>query len=254
MKYLFSALLLFFVGISSTMLAQAPVEDIPDEIKKQRILNSIDFLDTTDVLHSRIELYPDIMNFFNRSSNYPEDYNPYDQFLVPQSVKRGQVFLQRNEEILQKASDEFNIRPEIFVSFLRIESDLGEYTQTHQALGALVSIYHYTFSEKRKAWARTELEALLQLAHEIGQNPADIRSSYAGAIGLPQFLPTSFLEYSADGDNDGIVDLFNLHDAIWSIGNYLIEHGWHTDKRRATFLYNRSNRYVACIFDYANAL
>lgn len=255
MKYVVRALLLLcIVGLVQTVSAQAPLKKNSTEIQKQQILSSVIDLDTLDLSKEKVEIYPDIMSIFQRSSDYPEDYNPYDQFLEPKSVQRGRIFLEQNEQILNDAADKFSIRPEIFVSILRIESDFGEYTHTHQALGAFVSIIYYASNEKRKNWARTQLEALLQLSYQNDHDPTEVQSSYAGAIGLPQFLPTSFLKYSADGNKDGEVDLFDLHDAVWSIGNYLTEHGWHTNQRRSVWLYNHSNRYVACVFQYANAL
>lgn len=221
---------------------------------KQQMLDSTEILDTLDLSTDDVEIYPEIMDIFKKARGYSEDNNPYDKFLFSQSVERGRSYFKQNRQVLQEVSEEYSIPPEIFVSILRIESDFGRYTYSHQALGAYASIAYLSSSETRKSWAETQLEALLQMADRNDQDPTDVFSSYAGAIGLPQFLPTSYLSYGVDGDGDGVVDLYNLHDALWSIGNYLVEHGWHTDKERAVWLYNRSSLYVEGIFAYAAAL
>jgi membrane-bound lytic murein transglycosylase B len=83
-----------------------------------------------------------------------------------------------------------------------------------------------------------------------------VRGSYAGAIGMPQFLPSSYLRWAVDGDEDGRIDLNNLNDALPSIANYLTAHGWSADAQfrdrwRAVWEYNHSPNYVRTIFEIA---
>lgn len=254
MRYVISALLSILL-FSFTQIASAQVfGPIVIDAAKQQMLDSVEMLDTLDLPTEKVEIYPDIMDIFKRARGFSEDNNPYDKFLFSHSVERGRSYLDQNRQVLQEVAGEYSIPPEIFVSILRIESNFGRHTYSHQALGAYASIIFLADREVRKGWARTQLEALLEMADRNNQDPTEIRSSYAGAIGYPQFLPTSYLAYGVDGDGDGVVDLYNLRDALWSIGNYLVEHGWHTDKERAVWLYNRSSLYVEGIFAYAAAL
>ncbi|HPU23830.1 MAG TPA: lytic transglycosylase domain-containing protein, partial [Candidatus Kapabacteria bacterium] len=82
----------------------------------------------------------------------------------------------------------------------------------------------------------------------------DIYGSWAGAFGIPQFLPSSYVKYAIDGNNDGVVDLFNLSDAVFSVANYLKSHGWGemlSEQRKAIFAYNNSTAYVDAVMKLA---
>lgn len=201
-----------------------------------------------------IEIYPDIMDIFAAARKYTEADNPYDKFLTDQSVRRGYRYLRENRKLLEAAEDSFGVPKEVLVSVLRTESNLGKFTATHQALGVYISILYYSSDKDRKAWARRQLSALFAIARMWNQDVTTIRSSYAGAIGLPQFLPTSVRQYAVDGDGDGRVDLFTLPDAAYSIANYLTVHGWEESRREAVLAYNPSDLYADCVLDYAAKL
>lgn len=209
----------------------------------------LDTLSTTS-----IEIYPDIMDIFAAAREYTEGDNPYDKFLTNQSVQRGRQYLTENQQLLAAVEDSFGVAKEVLVSVLRTESNLGKFTATHQALGVYISILYYSSDTDRKAWARRQLSALFAIARVWGQDVTTIRSSYAGAIGLPQFLPTSVRRYAVDGDGDGKVDLFALPDAVYSIANYLTVHGWEEGRREAVLAYNPSGLYADCVLDYAAKL
>jgi membrane-bound lytic murein transglycosylase B len=103
---------------------------------------------------------------------------------------------------------------------------------------------------KRGAWARDELAALLRFAWDNGHDPMQFPGSVYGAVGYGQFMPSNIARYAVDGDGDQRIDLFQKPDAIFSIGNFLKEHGWSgdmssEDKRRAVIRkYNNSGTYV----------
>lgn len=104
-----------------------------------------------------------------------------------------------------------------------------------------------------------EVRAVFTIAEQLGIDPLEIRGSGAGAFGLPQFLPTSYLTYGVDGDRNGHVSLFNPDDAIASCANYLKEHGWRDDisgdeRRRVIWHYNRSDPYIDTVLGLASRL
>jgi membrane-bound lytic murein transglycosylase B len=101
-----------------------------------------------------------------------------------------------------------------------------------------------------------ELVAALSLFRDNLQHLYEVRGSYAGAIGMPQFLPSSYLRWAVDGNGDGRADLNDLDDALPSIANYLRDHGWSADapfrdRWQAVWEYNHSTNYVRAIFEVA---
>ena len=100
---------------------------------------------------------------------------------------------------------------------------------------------------------------MFTIADRLGIDPLSIRGSGAGAFGLAQFLPTSYLSYGVDGDRNGRVSLFSPDDAIASCANYLKAHGWrsglsHAERREVIWHYNRSDPYIDTVLALASRL
>ena len=86
------------------------------------------------------------------------------------------------------------------------------------------------------------------------KDPLELKSSWAGAIGIPQFIPTSYLDFGVDGNKDGKINLFDLEDAFHSVANYLIKNGWENNTLQAIYSYNHSLNYVMGVKAYAEEL
>ena len=111
----------------------------------------------------------------------------------------------------------------------------------------------------RSKWAYKELKAFLKYASREGFDPASIPGSFAGAVGVAQFMPTSILAYGKDGNNDGTVDMLNHVDSMASIANFLKSHGWRSGQSRkkaekVIFHYNHSTYYVDTILKISRRL
>jgi membrane-bound lytic murein transglycosylase B len=114
-------------------------------------------------------------------------------------------------------------------------------------------------ARKKSKWAYKELKAFLEYTEQEGFDPAEIPGSFAGAMGLSQFVPSSILNYGKDGNNDGSIDLLTHADAIASIANYLKSHGWRPGISRkkaekVIYHYNHSKYYVKAILKIADLL
>jgi membrane-bound lytic murein transglycosylase B len=112
-------------------------------------------------------------------------------------------------------------------------------------------------SRRKAQWALQQLETLAQLARDSVIDVLELSGSWAGAFGLPQFIPSSYAEWARDGDGDGRADLFNVADAIMSVANYLRSNGWSQQRERqerALYHYNNSRDYVNCIMTIAERL
>jgi membrane-bound lytic murein transglycosylase B len=147
------------------------------------------------------------------------------RFLDHARIAGGQRFLAENLATLKAAEEEFGVPKEIIVSIIGVETVYGRNTGNFNTVAALATLaFDYP---PRAELFRRELESLFLLAHERGVNALDFKGSYAGALGLPQFLPSSMRAFAVDYDHDGVIDLRNSPaDAIGSVASYLQQNGW----------------------------
>ncbi|MBL8362525.1 MAG: lytic murein transglycosylase B [Rubrivivax sp.] len=150
-------------------------------------------------------------------------------FVERERIANGVAFWRTHERWLQAASERWGVPPEIVVSILGVETYYGRIAGGFRVLDALATLA-FDFPPGRKdrsAFFRDELESLLQIAYREGLPAASFRGSYAGAIGLPQFMPSSIQRWAIDFDDDGHIDLRNNPaDAIGSVAHYLASFGW----------------------------
>lgn len=147
------------------------------------------------------------------------------RFVEPRRIGAGRAFLARHRHTLAAAEQRFGVPPEIVVAIIGIETLYGRDTGRFGSFAALATLaFDYP---PRAALFRRELEELLLLAREEGRDPLSYAGSYAGALGLPQFLPSSRRRHAVDFDGDGRIDLSaSVDDAIGSVAAFLAAHGW----------------------------
>ncbi len=147
------------------------------------------------------------------------------RFIEPRRIAAGLDFWRKHQTTLAKAQALTGVPAEVIVAIIGIETFYGKHLGRFNTFAALTTLaFDYP---PRADLFRRELEALLLLAKDEGRSPDSYRSSYAGAIGLPQFLPSSIRAYATDFDGNGGVDLVGSPaDAIGSVANFLKEHGW----------------------------
>jgi len=221
----------------------------------------------------------------------PSSTAGYSRFMEDQSVTETAAFLKQNREIFDIILSKSKVDAEVIAAIMQVESGLGSYKGDYPLLNVFASLTllntdqleseapdfwdkilsDYPQNEhdnikskvmkkaKRKTeWAYRQLKTLLKLAVQTeGKfDPLRIKGSWAGAFGIPQFLPTSFENYGVDGDADGIINLCELDDSIASIANYLEKHGYQQDitknRRKAVWHYNHSYEYVDCVITLAD--
>ena len=152
----------------------------------------------------------------------------YRQRVVePVRIQAGMNFWRQHEADLARAEATFGVPAEIIVAIIGVETIYGRDSGNFNVFNSLATLaFEYP---PRADLFRRELQALLLLAREEGRDPLSYRGSFAGALGLPQFLPSSVRRYAVDFDQDGRIDLENnATDAIGSVGHFLQEHGWQT--------------------------
>ncbi len=151
------------------------------------------------------------------------EYRP--QFLNASRIDAGVAFWHANEAALARAQDGFGVPAPVIVAIIGVETYYGRNTGSYRVIDALSTL---AFDYPRRAeYFSAELRNFLLLCREQGVSPLEARGSFAGAVGLPQFMPGSIREYAIDYDGDGRIDLANdPDDAIGSVANYLARHGW----------------------------
>lgn len=214
--------------------------------------------------------------------DYSKNYNY-------RSVKACRKFLKDNEQLLDNVENIYKIPKEIITSIVWIESKFGDVTGAYNIAGVFMSaamadqmqFYNMNMDEIRRQiindtnefkrhekklsdrtlkkvdWAINELLALNKIHRNATIEVNKIEGSWAGAFGIPQFLPSSFLKCAVDGNQDGIVDLYNIEDAVFSVANYLKKSGWSNSlesKKKAVFQYNNSDSYVDAVLILASKL
>ncbi len=143
-------------------------------------------------------------------------------------IRDGAQFLRDSRATLTRARAQFGVPEEVIVAIIGVETVFGRNTGSFRTLDVLLTLtFDYT---RRAALYREELAQFLLLCHEQGIDPLSLRGSFAGALGLPQFMPGSIRRWAVDFDNDGRVDLLRSRDdAIGSVANFLTAHGWQRD-------------------------
>ena len=151
-------------------------------------------------------------------------------FLTSKRINEGVDFWQENRELIAGASKEFGVDEAIIVAIIGVETFYGRITGNYRTIDALVTLgfyYPQNLSSDRSPFFSSELMHYIQLASEEDLPAIEITGSYAGAMGMGQFMPSSYREYAVDFDQDGSRDLWrSTADVVGSVANYLHRHGW----------------------------
>ena len=167
-----------------------------------------------------------ILNAISRPAERTLTWNQYrDIFIKDERIVAGVKFWKEHTETLNLISEETGVSIEILVGIIGVETYYGRITGGYRVIDALSTLaFDYP---KRSPFFTRELEEYLLIAKEEKMDPFDATGSYAGAMGSPQFMPSSYRAYAVDSDNDGKRDIWNnWSDVIGSVANYFIEHGW----------------------------
>jgi len=229
---------------------------------------------------------PPMFRLVSQTMKIREGQVNYDHFLAPSEIAAARQFIADHRNCFRRAEAAYGVEPEIIAAILLVETHFGSYTGKTPTL-AIFSTFaimnlkanrdkvwkllspqdrhkwgREAFDMKlidRSAWAYRELSALLELKNTHGIQPGSLKGSVMGAIGWPQFLPSSLVKFGADGKGDGRIDLYNAEDAIFSTANYLRGHGWceakfPSDREAVIWDYNHSKAYVRIVLGIAERI
>lgn len=208
----------------------------------------------------------------------------YEALLTPERLAEAKEFYDANQPLLAQVKERYGVPPAVTVGLLTVETRAGKFLGENLAINNLASMaasssyqsvaqvfagenvtpdrqaWLTARAKEKAAWAYAELKALFRYADQNGLDAAAMPGSIYGAIGVSQFMPSSLLRFGMDGDGDGKVDIFNVADAVHSMGNYLRAHGFtgnledEATLREALYRYNHSNVYVNTIMAISHYL
>lgn len=211
----------------------------------------------------------------------------YEQFKNWASIWKAKNYLKKKNKIFDRIEKTYGVDREVITAILLVETRLGEYTGKSSVLKTLSTMAALADSLERKklwaemskiskksrfdrdkfestadrksSWAYTQLKAYLKYTAREKIAPFSVKGSYAGAMGISQFIPSSILKFAKDGNGDGKINLFEHADAIESAANYLKEFGWKKNMNSqeafdVVYNYNHSKYYVNAVLDIARLL
>ena len=225
----------FLAGLGWTSGAGADYSEHPkarEFIERVAAKHSLDPAEIKNIL-AQAEKQQAILEAISRPAEKVLTWGEYRKIFLGQSrVDQGVEFWRQHRDTLKKVSAEYGVAREIIVAIIGVETRYGRNKGSYRVIDALATLgFDYP---ARSDFFSGELEQFLLLASEQQQNPADLVGSYAGAMGYGQFIPSSYRAYAVDYNGDKIADIWNNpDDAIASVANYFMKHGWQAGQRIA---------------------
>jgi membrane-bound lytic murein transglycosylase B len=205
-------------------LARGEIEQFVEEVAAR---HSLDRGEVSELLAKAVP-QPKIIELISKPAEKVAPWWQYrERFLTEERIARGVAFWLENREPLERIATERGVPPEYIVAIIGVETFYGRITGRYRVLDALATLaFDYP---PRSTFFRKELEEFVLLARESKLDPLTTTGSYAGAMGAPQFMPSSYRRYAVDGSEDRQRDLWaSWPDVFASVANYFREHGWET--------------------------
>ncbi|SFX62904.1 lytic murein transglycosylase B [Marinospirillum alkaliphilum] len=218
-------LLLLAFGVHASVYDPAQRKDVAEFINEMVRDQGMD-RQHLESLFSEARKRQDILDLIARPAERVLQWHEYREiFVTRQRIEAGRRFMEQYAEALQRAEREYGVPPEIITSIIGVETFYGRNKGRHRVIDALATL---TFDYPPRApFFRGQLVEFLHLTQRHELNPRLPMGSYAGAMGYPQFIPTSYRDFAVDFDGDGFADIWtNPVDAIGSVGSYFKAHGW----------------------------
>lgn len=224
-KFIISLILINInITASANISLTPPINKYINELVKKHHFNK----KKLQLTFKKATIQPSIIKAISKPSEHKPWFDYKRIFITKKRINSGVDFWKKNQKTLTHAEKKYGIPAKIIVAILGVETFYGKYTGNYKVLDALITLsFQYP---KRSKFFKNELTSYLLFTKENKIPPLSLKGSYAGAIGLPQFIPSSIRHYAIDFNNDGKINLRNSPaDAIGSIANYFKKHGWKTN-------------------------
>jgi membrane-bound lytic murein transglycosylase B len=224
MKRLALAFALFIFTLSSAFAGLADRPDVKAFISEMVEKHGFKRSELVSIMN-KATIQQSIIDAMNRPAEGKPWYQYRPIFITEQSINSGVAYYQTHKDALKRAEREYGVPAEMIVAIIGVETRYGKNKGSYSVLDALSTLaFDYP---KRAPFFKSELEAFLLLTREEKIDPTTLKGSYAGAMGTPQFMPSSYRAWAVDFTGNGKRNLWdNDTDAIGSVANYFAKHGW----------------------------
>jgi membrane-bound lytic murein transglycosylase B len=241
-----AALLFFLVGVLAfavnAVAQESPAQALPAdaaaeseafqafiaEIRGAAIERGIR-AETADTILPGIRLHRRAVQADRAQAEFVETYDVYlSRRVTAERIERGRALLAEHGEMIRRVAADYGVQPRFIVAIIGLESNYGAYPIDEPLFDVVATL---AFDGRRGAQFRAQLLAALEIVDKGWATPAEMKSSWAGALGVPQFTPTNMLEIAVDHDKDGRIDLWTIGpDVIASVARYLQRTDWRADQ------------------------
>ncbi|MEZ8740267.1 lytic transglycosylase domain-containing protein [Photobacterium swingsii] len=223
-KRLISVLVAIGIGTSTAAFADEGFDKYVESLKTEAKESGI----SSSTITAAFEGITFTERAVKADKNQPEKKLTLDEYIpraVPDwKVKQANQLYQKHRKTLEAVGKKYGVQPRFIVALWGVESNFGRLMGNYNVVEALSTL---AYEGRREAFFRKQVMAALQILDEGHIAAKDMKGSWAGAMGQPQFMPTSFLTFAVDGNNDGRVDIWNTQaDVFASAANYLSKSGW----------------------------
>jgi membrane-bound lytic murein transglycosylase B len=183
---------------------------------------------TIDAVLPSISIHRQAVAEDRAQPEFVQTYEAYLRRVNPQRIERGRALLAEHGAMIRRVAADYGVQPRFIVAIVGLESDYGTYPIDQPLFDVVATL---AFDGRRGAQFRAQLLAALEIVDKGWATPDEMKSSWAGALGVPQFTPTNVLEIAVDHDRDGHIDLWKIGpDVIASVAHYLQRTGWRADQ------------------------
>ncbi|HSC15470.1 MAG TPA: lytic murein transglycosylase [Gammaproteobacteria bacterium] len=228
--------LLFASLLTGAALAQEPTESVSDAAAFQKFLDDVRATavergiraETLDAVLPTIRIHRQAVAADRSQAEFVQTYETYLRRVSPRRIERGRALLAEHGEMIRRVAADYGVQPRFIVAIIGLESDYGTYPIEQPLFDVVATL---AFDGRRGAQFRAQLLAALEIVDKGWATPDEMKSSWAGALGVPQFTPTNVLEIAVDHDRDGRIDLWKVGpDVVASVAHYLQRNGWRADQ------------------------
>lgn len=210
----------FFLSVQPLLAAEEVPQDFIDELVQQHGFQA----SWIRQQFKQVNIKQSILKAMSRPGEAKPYYEYQAIFLTPTRLTQGQAFFRQQRNLLQRAEQQTGVSASVIAAIIGVETGYGQNMGSFRVIDALSTLaFHYP---KRAEFFRKELIEFFLLCREQGWSPLIPKGSYAGAMGMGQFIPSSYRQWAVDFDGDGKINLWDVNDAVGSVANYLAVHQW----------------------------
>ena len=228
--YLIACLGLVLISNSSVALENETRQEITEKLMDELVIEHGFDEQYIKSIFGKVNYLPKLIDSISKPAEKTKTWPEYRAiFITPARIAAGVVFATKHQTLLNRGSKETGVPISGLVGILGVETSFGRIMGRYKVID---SLYTLTVGyPPRSGFFRQQLINLFYLVREENIAIETVRGSYAGAMGAPQFIPSSYRNFAIDGDGDGLIDLFeNWDDIVMSVANYLKVNGWQSQQ------------------------